>query len=90
MTSNAKTIIWLVSLILIGTVSVMAYNKYNSQPELTMREQCFTGSIDACVSLDKTNKQLYKELEVTQQAIAENNKSIKEHTQKLLSGSSFQ
>jgi len=33
---------------------------------------------------------LYKELEVTQQAIAENNKAIKEQAGRLLSGSSFQ
>jgi len=50
-------------------------------PETTMREQCFAGSIDACVSLDKTNKQLYKDLENTQNQIAENNKVIKEHRQ---------
>lgn len=89
MTFNAKVIIWLVCLCSVSVISVLAYNQSMRVPETTMREQCFAGSIDACVSLDKTNKQLYKELEVTQQAIAENNKAIKEQAGKLLSGSSF-
>jgi uncharacterized protein HemX len=87
---NAKTIYWIIA---IGTICIGAgvtYNYYQQEPELSQRELCFAGSIDACVSLDKTNKRLYKELEVTQQQIAENNKAIKEQAGKLLSGSSFQ
>lgn len=90
MLSNAKTIIWLVCLCSVSVIGVYAYNQIELKPETTMRDECFSGSIDACVSLDKTNKQLYKDLENTQNQIAENNKVIKEHTQKLLSGSSFQ
>jgi hypothetical protein len=52
---------------------------------MSQRELCFAGSIDACISLDKTNKQLYNELEKTQNQIAENNKAIKEQAAKLLS-----
>lgn len=89
MSFNAK-IIWLSLVIATCVIGGVAYNSYEQQPTTTVREQCFAGSIDACVSLDKTNKQLYKELEVTQQAIAENNKAIKEQAGKLLSGSSFQ
>jgi len=89
MSFNAK-IIWLSLVIATCVIGGVAYNSYEQQPTTTARQQCFSGSIDACVSLDKTNKQLYKELEVTQQAIAENNKAIKEQAGKLLSGSSFQ
>jgi hypothetical protein len=68
----------------------VAYNSYEQQPTTTVREQCFSGSIDACISLDKANKDLYKVLETTQGKVAENNKAIKEQASKLLSGSSFQ
>jgi len=87
---NAKTIYWIIAIsaVCIGAVIVSKY--YQQESELSTRELCFAGSIDACVTLDKTNKRLYQELEVTQQQIAENNKAIKEQAGKLLSGSSFQ
>ena len=88
MTFNAK-IIWLSLVITTCVIGGVAYNSYEQQPTTTVREQCFAGSIDACVSLDKANKDLYKVLEVTQNEIAENNKTIKEQAGKLLSGSSF-
>jgi len=88
MSFNAK-IIWLSLVITTCVIGGVAYNSYEQQPTTTVREQCFAGSIDACVSLDKTNKDLYKVLEFTQEAIAENNKAIKEQAGKLLSGSSF-
>ena len=63
----------------------MAYTSYSSQPTITTRDECFNGSIDACITLDKQNKQLYKQLEDTQTQLAENNKAIKEQASKLLS-----
>lgn len=87
---NAKKIlIWLVCLCIISMGSLGTYRYYNTQPTITTREQCFSGSIDACVTLDKQNKQLYKQLEDTQQQLAENNKAIKQQASKLLSWSSF-
>ena len=87
---NAKTIIWFGLPFIVTFGSIATYQYYSQESELSTRELCFAGSIDACVTLDKTNKRLYQELEVTQQQIAENNKAIKEQAGKLLSGSSFQ
>jgi len=52
----------------------VAYNSYTKQPTITTQQQCLNGSIDACVTIDRYNKDLYKTLEITQQQIAENNK----------------
>lgn len=87
---NAKTTAWIISIVTILCGTIYAYKVYNTQPETTTRDECFSGSIDACVTLDKQNKQLYKILEDTQQQLAENNKAIKEQASKLLSWSSFQ
>ena len=87
---NGKQIIWLVSIILVGTGSFMAYKYYSTQPELSMRDECFAGSIDACISLDKINKNIWKILEDTQYKVSEENKLVKEQASKLLSWSSFQ
>ncbi len=86
---NAKTIYWIITISTICIGAVVSYKYYNTQPEQTTRELCFAGSIDACVTLDKNNKELYKQLEITQQQIAENNKAIKEQASLLLSWSSF-
>lgn len=90
MQSNVQKLIWLSIIVTTCVIGGVAYNSYEQQPTTTVREQCLSGSIDACVTIDKYNKDLYKTLEITQQAVAESNKPIKEHTQKLLSGSSFQ
>lgn len=86
---NAK-IIWLVCLFTVSILSIVAYNEYSSEPTITTREKCFAGSIDACIALDKTNKDQRQVLEDAQLKVSENNKKVKEQTQKLLSGSSFQ
>ena len=88
--SNVQKFIWLSTIIAVCIGAGVAYNSYTKQPTITTQQQCLNGSIDACVTIDRYNKDLYKTLEITQQQIAENNKWIKEHTQKLLSGSSFQ
>lgn len=85
-----KNLIWLFCLCTVSIVSIVAYNNYSSQSEITTREKCFAGSIDACVALDKTNKDQRALLEDAQLKVSESNKSVKTQTQKLLSGSSFQ
>jgi len=79
---NGKQIIWLVSIILVGTVSFMAYKYYSTQPELSMRDECITGSIDACIKLVKENKELVKKAELEN---IEANKKIESN----LSGTDF-
>lgn len=86
--SNVQKLLWLSIIIIICVAGGFVYN-YTNKPTVTTREQCFNGSIDACVTLDKTNKQLYRDLEITQQQIAENNKAIKAQASRLLSWSSF-
>mgnify|MGYP006921296706 CR=1 FL=1 len=70
-------------------------------PELSIKEQCRAGSIDACVKYDLEAKRNYKNLDSTEtltrvamqsgkQVIANDNAEMKKFTQSLLSGSSFQ
>jgi len=60
----------------------------NKDPKVvpTVKDQCFlSGSIDACIQLDKSNKEAYKKLTEVLSGIANDNAKVKQHTQKLLS-----
>ena len=81
MSTNAK-IIWLVSIILVGTVSFMAYKYYSTQSTMSTKDECFTGSIDACIKLVKENKEIVKKAELEN---IEANKKIESN----LSGTDF-
>lgn len=77
-------VVWIVAIV----YSVLPKNTEAKEP--TLKDQCFlSGSIDACVSLDKQNKQNYVKIQQVLESIAQENAKVKEHTQQLLSWSSF-
>lgn len=101
MFTNAKTIIWLVCLCSVSVVSVLAFNSYDQQPTPSNYENCKSGSIEACVKEDKSNKTKYLWTHLLKdnfdmiyqmklQKIADENKKVKEQASKLFEWSSFQ
>jgi len=74
-----------ISIIFAGAITNAIKNK---DPKVlpTVKDQCFlSGSIDACIQLDKSNKEAYKKLTEVLSGIANDNAKVKEYTQKLLS-----
>lgn len=91
--TNKNIITWLVIVWVITAVWLFVSFVSNADAKVkpTVKDQCFlSGSIDACVQLDKQNKETYKKLTEVLSGIANDNAKVKEHTQKLLSWSSFQ
>jgi len=77
-------LIWIVAIV----YSILPKGTEAKEP--TLKDQCFlSGSIDACVSLDKQNKASYAKLQEVLSGIAQENAKVKQHTQQLLSWSSF-
>ena len=85
--TNKHLITWLVIVWVITAVwlFVSFMSNADAKVEPTVKDQCFlSGSIDACVQLDKQNKETYKKLTDVLYGIANDNAKVKEHTQKLL------
>ncbi len=79
---NAKTIYWIIAISTVCIGAGVTYNYYSQEPELTTKEHCEYGSIDACIKLVKENKELVKKAELEN---IEANKKIESN----LSGTDF-